>query len=240
MAQVYAELNGIISAGASANIPVDFFPELKLNLTDAAASGGGLEEVTTDATLMGDGTALDALSVALPIPVPANPADDGKILTAGTGEVAWADAPSGLPDYSLAANGEVLTIVLGEPEWAEGTPGPTGATGATGAAGGWDSVQTIGTITANHTLVLGDAGKLLRVTAAAVITVPHNDTAAIAVGTHIDVMSDTTSSVTVAGAESVDIRSPYGKKFRVRYAPAGLVKLATNEWLLVGDLEEVT
>ena len=235
MTIVYTEINSIIASTPGASLKKAFFEELKSNVeTLEMATPGGT--VDTDGTLTGDGSALDPLSVAVPVPAPADPADDGKVFTAGSGAGTWQDAPTGLPSTSGASEDEVLTLDAGlNPIWAAGTPGPKGDPGADG---GFDSVQTINTVSEDYALQLSDAGKLIDVTDAAVITIPTNATAAISIGQRIDILAATASLVRFEGAMGVTLRDPYGTAFKNQWGVATLIKRDTDEWVLVGDLEE--
>ncbi|MBT9134892.1 MAG: hypothetical protein DDT38_01634 [Firmicutes bacterium] len=197
--------------------------------------------IVTNATLTGTGLSASPLGVTLPVPVPLNPGDNNRILTASGGGVSWAVAPSGLPPHGGVANGQVLTIVTGAPAWATGTPGPAGPAGpagAAGAAGGFHSVQGINAQSVSYTLVLADAGRLIQCTntTAVTITVPTNAAAAFPVGQHIDLVRYGTGGVNIAPATGVVLRAPHGLGLRVQFSCATLVKMATEEWLLVGDM----
>lgn len=211
----------------------DTLQEIKDNLDAAYAAGGS---VTVDGTtITGDGTVSAALTVIFPLPAPANPGDNSKILTASGGSASWQTAPSGLP--AVGNEGDVLTVVSGVWTAAVPVPGEKGDTGDTGATGGFNSIQAINPITAAYTLQLADAGALIKATAAAVVTVPPSSSEAFEVGHHIDLMRYTSGAVSIAAGSGVTIRAPYGTVLKTQYAAATLVKLATDEWLLVGDLE---
>jgi hypothetical protein len=214
---------------------LDNLEDLESQISSASAT------VTTDATLTGDGTVSAALSVARPLPAVTS-ANNSMVLTVDSATWTAKVAPSGLPTITSSTDTLVLTVVSGATTatWSLGTPGPTGATGATGAAGGFSSVQTISGITANYTLQLTDAGKLLKPTAAAQISVPLNSAVAFSVGQHIDIVKYTTAAVTVAVVTSgVTLRLPYGGKVKTLYGSATLVKMATDEWVLIGDCEAI-
>jgi hypothetical protein len=87
-----------------------------------------------------------------------------------------------------------------------------------------------------YTLVLTDADKLVTLSNAAAITltVPTNASVAFPVGTNIDLVQLGAGQVTVSGTPT--LRYTPTAKFRAQYSGASLVKLATDEWLLVGDL----
>jgi len=229
-------LAALIAATPGGYITAAMLTELKENLEDLESGAGGT--VDTDSTLTGDGSSGDPLSVAVPLPAPVDPDDDGKILTAGSGAATWEDAPSGLPDTSGADEDDVLMLDASlDPYWGAGTPGPQGEPGDAGPAGGFNSVQAINAQSTDYTLVLGDAGKLIKATDEATITVPLNSSVEFDVGQHIDIVAWTAEDVIIAGAIGVVLRAPYGTKLRVQYGCATLVKMAEDEWLLVGDLE---
>jgi hypothetical protein len=217
--------------------------ELLDNLNDLEDQiGSATATVVTDGvTITGDGTATAALTVALPLPAVTS-ANNSMVLTVDSATWTAKTPASGLPAITSSTDTLVLTVVSGATTatWSLGTPGPTGATGATGAAGGFSSVQTISEITANYTLQLTDAGKLLKPTAAAQIRVPLNSAVAFDVGQHIDIIKYTTAAVTVAVVTSgVTLRLPYGGKVKTLYGSATLVKTATDEWALIGDCEAI-
>lgn len=161
-------------------------------------------------------------------------------VVSGATTASWESAPTSLPAITSSTDTLVLTVVSGATTatWSLGTPGPTGATGATGADGGFDSVQTIKSITANYTLTIDEAGALVKATAEAIISVPLNSSVAFSTGQHIDIVAYTSASVTVAAISAgVTIRQPYGDRIKVKYGAATLVKMAADEWLLIGDCE---
>lgn len=123
-----------------------------------------------------------------------------------------------------------------------GATGATGAAGANGAdgAGDWAAAQSINAQTGTtYTFVAGDAGKLVTLSNASAITltVPPNSGASIPVGTRIDIAQISTGQVTIAAGVGVTLRSTPSLKLRDQYSAATLEKTATNEWLIVGDLE---
>ena len=90
-----------------------------------------------------------------------------------------------------------------------------------------------------YTLVLGDAAKLVTLTNASAITltVPTNATAAIAVGTQILLYQGGAGQVTIVGAAGVTVRSNGSKlKINGQYAIACLTKIATDEWVVFGNV----
>jgi hypothetical protein len=116
--------------------------------------------------------------------------------------------------------------------------GPTGGTGPTGATGTWNTAQTIDDKADTYTLVLGDAGKLIRCTKATAmsIIIPTNAAQAYAIGQRVDIMQYGAGQVTVSGDTGVTLRSTPTNKLRATYSSASIIKIGTNEWVLAGDL----
>jgi hypothetical protein len=90
-----------------------------------------------------------------------------------------------------------------------------------------------------YTLLLADIGKLVYLNNAAAITltVPPNSSIAFPIGTQIDIVQGAGGQVTVTPGSGVSIVSAdsYRKLAKV-YAAATLVKIATDGWLLTGNL----
>jgi hypothetical protein len=116
--------------------------------------------------------------------------------------------------------------------------GPTGATGATGPQGLWDTAQTISSKTDTYTLVLGDAGKLINCTKASSmsIIIPTNAAEGFSIGQRVDILQYGAGQVTVSGDTGVTVRATPTNKLRATYSTASIIKIGTNEWILVGDL----
>lgn len=89
-----------------------------------------------------------------------------------------------------------------------------------------------------YTLALTDEGKLVTLSNASAITltVPPNSSVAFDVGTYIDLAQIGAGQVTVAQGSGVTVNATPGLKFRAQYAGASLRKIATDTWLLFGDL----
>lgn len=95
--------------------------------------------------------------------------------------------------------------------------------------------------TANYTFVNGDQAIPqafhMNLGTALTLTVPANATVAFAVGTCFEVTRMGAGSVTIAAAGGVTIRSAGAiLTLRAQYSTATLRKIATDEWLLAGDL----
>ena len=92
---------------------------------------------------------------------------------------------------------------------------------------------------ASYPLVLSDAGKivLMNVAGANDLTVPLNSSVPFDIGTQILIAQYGAGQTTIVATVGVTIRSSGGKlKLNVQYSLATLIKIATNEWMLAGDI----
>jgi hypothetical protein len=94
---------------------------------------------------------------------------------------------------------------------------------------------------ATRTLSLADRGSWIRFTnaTACAITVPANSTAAFEIGETLNGIQAADGKLTFTGAAGVTINLPtdYKSNTRAKGAPFCLVKVATDTWDLIGDLE---
>jgi len=93
--------------------------------------------------------------------------------------------------------------------------------------------------TTTYTTVLGDDGKLVTLDNASAITVtiPPNGTVAYGIGTQINFMQLGAGQVTIAAGAGVTLRSPGSRlKTSAQYAVATCCKIATDTWVVVGNL----
>jgi len=91
----------------------------------------------------------------------------------------------------------------------------------------------------SYTLALTDVAKVVSLSNAAAITltVPDNASIALPVGTQILLYQGGAGQVTITPAAGVDVRSNGAKlKIAGQYAVAGLLKIATDEWVAFGNL----
>ena len=91
-----------------------------------------------------------------------------------------------------------------------------------------------------YTTVLADQSKLVTLNNASAITltIPANSSVAYPVGTKIDFAQLGAGQVTFAGAGGVTVNGTPTLKLRDQYSAATCIKIATDTWLLVGDLAE--
>ena len=90
-----------------------------------------------------------------------------------------------------------------------------------------------------YTLALTDVAKVVTLTNAAAITVtvPTNASVAFPIGTQILLYQGGAGQVTISPAGSVTVRSQGTKlKITAQYGVAGLLKVATDEWVAFGNL----
>ena len=68
------------------------------------------------------------------------------------------------------------------------------------------------------------------------IVIPTNATEAFSIGQRIDIMQYGAGQVTVNGDTGVTVRATPTSKLRATYSSASIIKIATDEWVLAGDL----
>jgi len=90
-----------------------------------------------------------------------------------------------------------------------------------------------------YTAVLGDDGDLITCDNASSIalTIPPNSSVAFGIGTQINVMQLGVGVVTITAGAGVTLRSQGTKlKTNGQYAVATCVKIATDTWVVIGNL----
>lgn len=90
----------------------------------------------------------------------------------------------------------------------------------------------------SYTLVSADASTLVLTSNASAITVtvPPNSAAPIAVGRTITILQYGAGQVTLAAGVGVTLRTTTTLKTRTQYSLVSVIKIATDEWIVVGDL----
>lgn len=91
----------------------------------------------------------------------------------------------------------------------------------------------------SYSLVLSDVGKLIemRSTDPNNLTVPLESSVNFEIGTNIDVYQYSTGQTTIVAEPGVTLISSGGKlKLSSQYSAATLVKVGSDEWLVIGDL----
>jgi hypothetical protein len=104
---------------------------------------------------------------------------------------------------------------------------------------GYQSIVT--DANATRTMALADRGAWVRHTNATsvALTVPLNATVAFGIGEIFNGIQAAAGQITIAGAGGVTINKPsgYNAKTRAQGSPYCLIKIATDVWDLIGDLE---
>lgn len=124
-----------------------------------------------------------------------------------------------------------------------GVSGTDFATEQTARATG-DTTVTANTQTGDYTLVLGDAGKCVRMNKATaqILTIPTNANVAFPTGTIISIRRVGAGSVTIAGdtgvthPNRVEAAGTTDRTIANQYGEATIHKTDTNVWELVGDI----
>ena len=100
------------------------------------------------------------------------------------------------------------------------------------------AIGTAATAGSVYTLGTADSGKLLMCsgTASGTVQIPLNSSQAFATGQKVDLVQMGTGTVTVGTASGVTLRSTPSAILRTQYSAASVIKIGTNEWLLMGDL----
>ena len=89
-----------------------------------------------------------------------------------------------------------------------------------------------------YTLASSDIGKFITLSNASpvTLTIPPNGTIPWAVGNSVDFAQTGAGLVTIAAGVGVTLRATPGLKCRARYSGVSAIKIATDEWIIVGDL----
>jgi hypothetical protein len=99
---------------------------------------------------------------------------------------------------------------------------------------------SIDTKTANYSLVLGDKNKVIEmnVGSANTVSVPTDASVNFPIGAQINITQYGAGKTQVVAVNpaTTSIRSTPGSYLREQYSSATLIKRATNEWYLIGDL----
>lgn len=93
--------------------------------------------------------------------------------------------------------------------------------------------------TTGFTLALTDAGDLNPCNFASPgnVTVPPNSSVAFPVRSRVHLYATGAGQVSVVAGSGVTVRTAHSLNMRAQYSIATLLKIATDEWLLFGDLE---
>lgn len=147
-----------------------------------------------------------------------------------------ADSPGGGSTPSLAGLADVIATA----------PADGQVLAYVNAASSWEPSTLVGlpavtllAKTNDYTLALADAGKLVTLSkgSGVTLTVPANVDVAFPVGSRVDVVQLGAGQVTIAAAAGATVSTAAAtSKLTAQYSKAALVKVATNTWILSGDL----
>jgi len=92
----------------------------------------------------------------------------------------------------------------------------------------------------SYTPVIGDRGYIITMNngSASTLTVPPNSSVAFAVGNSMRVVQLGAGQVTIVAGSGVTLRYTPGLKLRAQYSSITLTKIATDEWIVIGDLDD--
>lgn len=98
---------------------------------------------------------------------------------------------------------------------------------------------TVNTQTSSYTLVLADSFKYVRMDVGSSnnLTIPPNSSVAFITGTQIHVRQAGVGQTTIVAGSGVTINTPETLKIRKQHSTISLVKIATDTWEIMGDLE---
>jgi hypothetical protein len=200
----------IVAVGVSG--PAGPANSLSVSGTTTGAAG-------SSASVVVSGTA-PSQSLAFTIPR-GNTGDTGPTNSLAIGTVSTVSA-GGSATATITGTAPNQTLNLGLP------------TGATGAQGSWSAAQPNRTWSSATTLVSGDAGYLVLVDSATAISVTTS--LALSVGQRIDFLITSATVPTISAGSGVTLNGAPTTTIRARYSAATLICVASNSYVLVGDL----
>jgi hypothetical protein len=153
----------------------------------------------------------------------------------GTGSATWTSL-----SYAYTAGAQGTTGIQG----LTGIQGSLGLQGTQGLQGTNTTTATINAQSTNYTLATTDQDKMITVSGLGTqyVSIPTNATAAFPVGSvvHISGMSAGTFTIQAVTSGTTAIQSvgatATAPKLRTQYSAADALKLATDTWLIVGDI----
>jgi hypothetical protein len=146
---------------------------------------------------------------------------------------------AGASKLVLTSAGRLLLGTTTESTYLLDVNGTARVSGDTSIDGVLRETVTTNRQTASYSLVLTDRGKLVEMNVATAnnLTVPLNSSVAFPIGTKIDIAQYGAGQTTVVATSGVTVRSAGGAlKLAAQYSGATLVKIATDEWYLFGDI----
>ena len=152
------------------------------------------------------------------------------------GAVVALETKLGLTDSNAAANAVLVGTGTSTTAW---TTSPT-VTGTLTAGVAVGQAVDLDRKTADYTLVLTDAGKVIEINSGSSenVTIPPNSSVAFPTGTQIVIVRLGAGAVVIVEGAGVTTRSDGDKaKIKSQYSSCVLIKHETNEWYILGNLD---
>jgi len=152
------------------------------------------------------------------------------------GAVVALETKLGLTDSNAAANAVLVGTGTSTTAW---TTSPT-VTGTLTAGVAVGQAVDLDRKTADYTLVLADAGKVIEINSGSSenVTIPPNSGVAFPLGTQVVVVRLGAGAVVITEGSGVTTRSDGDKnKIKSQYSSCVLIKHETNEWYILGNLD---
>ena len=152
------------------------------------------------------------------------------------GAIVALETKLGLTDSNASANAMLVGSGTSTTSW---TTSPT-VTGTFTAGVAVGQAVDLDRKTADYTLVLGDAGKVIEINSGSSenVTIPPNSSVAFPTGTQIVVVRLGAGAVVIVEGSGVTTRSDGDKaKIKSQYSSCVLIKHETDEWYILGNLD---
>jgi len=152
------------------------------------------------------------------------------------GAIVALETKLGLTDSNAAANAMLVGSGASTTSW---TTSPT-VTGTLTAGVAVGQAVDLDRKTADYTLVLTDAGKVIEINSGSSenVTIPPNSSVAFPTGTQIVIVRLGAGAVVITEGSGVTTRSDGDKnKIKSQYSSCVLIKHETNEWYILGNLD---
>jgi hypothetical protein len=182
--------------------------------------------------LVTDGSALNRLAVGT---------NDYVVLadSAATNGVKWGQVPAAGIATDAVTTAKILDSNVTTAKIADNAVTQAKLADRVVGSAEYDSLTLNAQTGTTYTLVLADAHKLVTLSnsSAITLTVPPNSSVAFETGDQVNLLQLGAGQVTVAAGSGVTLRSQGSKvKLNGQYALATLVKVASDEWVLVGNV----
>ena len=152
------------------------------------------------------------------------------------GAIVALETKLGLTDSNASANAMLVGSGASTTSW---TTSPT-VTGTLTAGVAVGQAVDLDRKTADYTLALTDAGKVIEINSGSSenVTIPPNSSVAFPTGTQIVIVRLGAGAVVIVEGAGVTTRSDGDKaKIKSQYSSCVLIKHETNEWYILGNLD---